>query len=88
MKNARMLVVIALMSAVGQVANAQQLSERDQLHIAVQEICPVSGQKLGAHGPPIKVRIGEARLSDGSRPLARWLISFHSANQTFDCRRI
>jgi len=59
MKFARMLVVTALLSAVGQVASAQQQSQRDQLHIAVQEICPVSGQKLGAHGPPLKVRIGE-----------------------------
>ncbi len=39
--------------------SAQDLSQRDQIHIAVQEICPVSGQTLGAHGPPIKVKIGE-----------------------------
>ena len=25
----------------------------------MQEICPVSGQKLGAHGPPIKVNVGK-----------------------------
>lgn len=59
MKFARMLVVAALVFACGQIANAQQLSQRDQLHIAVQQICPISGQKLGAHGPPIKVKIGE-----------------------------
>jgi hypothetical protein len=40
-------------------AAAQELSQRDQIHIAVQEICPVSGQKLGEHGAPIKVKIGE-----------------------------
>lgn len=59
MKYARMLVVTALLSAAASVANAQELSQRDQLHIAVQEICPVSGQKLGAHGPPIKVQVGQ-----------------------------
>lgn len=34
-------------------------AKRDQLHIAVQQICPVSGQKLGSMGPPIKVAVGE-----------------------------
>jgi hypothetical protein len=43
----------------GSVASAEEPSRRDQIHIAVQEICPVSGQKLGEHGPPIKVTIGE-----------------------------
>lgn len=48
------------------VASAQELPtqqreqlRRDQIHIAVQEICPVSGQKLGEHGAPIQVKIGE-----------------------------
>jgi hypothetical protein len=41
------------------MASAQELSQRDQIHIAVQEICPISGQKLGEHGAPIKVKIGE-----------------------------
>jgi hypothetical protein len=41
------------------IASAQEASQRDQIHIAVQEICPVSGQKLGEHGAPIKVKIGE-----------------------------
>jgi hypothetical protein len=62
MNFAKMLVVIALVSAVGQVANAQQLSQRDQLRIAVQDICPISGQKLGAHGAPIKVKVGEETI--------------------------
>lgn len=35
-----------------------QLSEHDQLHIAIQKICPVSGEKLGAMGSPIKVDAG------------------------------
>jgi hypothetical protein len=30
--------------------------------MAVQEICPVSGQRLGAHGDPIKVQIGQETM--------------------------
>ena len=33
--------------------------KRDKIHMAVQEICPVSGQELGAHGKPLKVKIGK-----------------------------
>ena len=43
-------------------ASAQELSQHDQIHIAVQEICPVSGQKLGDHGAPLKVKVGEEAL--------------------------
>ncbi|MEM7311988.1 MAG: hypothetical protein AAF497_02430 [Planctomycetota bacterium] len=32
--------------------------KRDQIQSAVQEICPVSGLKLGAHGKPFKAKIG------------------------------
>ena len=59
MRIARMLLVIALISGVGQVAGAGELTRRDRLRIAVQEICPVSGQKLGEHGPPVKVQLGQ-----------------------------
>lgn len=41
------------------MANCEEVSPRDQLRIAVQQICPVSGQKLGAHGTPLKVRVGK-----------------------------
>jgi len=44
------------------VASAQELSQHDQIHIAVQEVCPVSGQRLGDHGMPLKVKIGEEAL--------------------------
>ena len=33
--------------------------DSQQLLIAVQRICPVSGQPLGGHGPPVAARIGE-----------------------------
>lgn len=41
------------------VATAEEPSQRDQIQISVQQICPVSGQRLGEHGKPIKVKIGE-----------------------------
>lgn len=34
---------------------------REQLRIAVQEICPISGQKLGSMGDPVKVTVGESQ---------------------------
>ncbi len=66
MKNVKMLVVVALLVGIGQVASGQEAAQpdkeqiaRDQLRVAVQEMCPVSGNKLGAHGAPIKVQIGQ-----------------------------
>jgi len=35
------------------------LSEAEQLHIAVQKICPVSGQNLDAMGDPVQAKFGE-----------------------------
>lgn len=66
MKNARMLALMLLIVGGGYAAHADEQSEReqarrDQLHIAVQQICPVSGQKLGDHGPPVKVTVGEQK---------------------------
>ena len=68
MKNARMLMLVALVAGVGQIAPGQDQTEqdreqvrRDQVSIAVQQICPVSGQQLGEHGTPIKVTIGEQK---------------------------
>jgi hypothetical protein len=45
-------------SYVSFVKSKSQLTG-DQAHIAAQGICPVSGQKLGAMGDPIKVQVGE-----------------------------
>jgi hypothetical protein len=59
MKNARMLFVVALVIGCGQVAVGQELSQRDQLRVAVQKICPISGQQLGSMGTPIKVQVGK-----------------------------
>jgi hypothetical protein len=39
-----------------------ELAKRDQLRIAVQKICPVTGEKLGEHGTPIQGKVGEETL--------------------------
>jgi hypothetical protein len=69
MKIARMLFVVTLVASASQVVSGQDRSradqvqaQRDQLRIAVQEICPISGQKLGAHGAPMKVKVGQETL--------------------------
>lgn len=65
MKNVRMLFVVAVLVGISQVSSGQEEKPdkeqiaRDQLRVAVQEICPVSGNKLGEHGAPIKVQIGQ-----------------------------
>ena len=59
MKIARMLIVVALVVGSAHLVNGQELSRRYQLSLAVQEICPMTGQQLGDHGAPIKVQIGE-----------------------------
>ena len=51
--------LVAVATGLGSSVSAQELSQRDQIHIAVQQIFPVSGRKLGEHGAPIKVKIGE-----------------------------
>ncbi|MDA8562841.1 hypothetical protein N9L06_00150 [Mariniblastus sp.] len=40
-------------------AATSTLTQAEQLHIAVQKICPVSGQTLGSMGDPLKVQVGE-----------------------------
>jgi len=64
MKLMNMVVAISVLASASQfaVGQGQQLTEqqkRDQLRAAVQEICPVSGGKLGSMGEPIQVKVGE-----------------------------
>ena len=54
-----MLVVVAVIMGIGPAAKGDEPSQRDQLRIAVQGICPVTGEKLGEHGQPIKAKVGE-----------------------------
>ncbi len=58
------IAAVSLQAAVGQAPDqdpqrAAELQRREQLRIAVQAICPVSGGKLGSMGDPIKVTVGE-----------------------------
>ncbi len=39
-----------------------ELSKRDQVRVAIQNICPVTGEKLGEHGTPIQGKVGEETL--------------------------
>jgi len=66
MKTMNTIAAIALLMSTAQfsagqapVDRAQELQRRDQLRAAVQEICPVSGGKLGSMGEPIKVKVGK-----------------------------
>lgn len=57
------LVSVLVLGQLASAQSAEELAERqrqqDQLRIAVQEICPVMGEKLGSMGEPIKVQVGE-----------------------------
>jgi hypothetical protein len=68
-KKVTMLLVAALFVGICRAGAGQdapdadrKMMTRDELQIAVQEICPVSGQKLGAMGAPVKARIGEEQI--------------------------
>ena len=61
-----LMLTLILVAGIASPLFAQDLSsqqkeqlKRDKIHMAVQEICPVSGQKLGTHGTPLKVKIGK-----------------------------
>ena len=60
------LITLTLATAVllSQTAFAQasSLSKYDQLKVAVQKICPVTGKPLGSMGDPLKVKIGEEQI--------------------------
>lgn len=69
MRNAKAIALAAILAAVCQVAQAQSNGQRprdqirpEQLRIAVQEICPVSGRQLSSHGKPVEVVVGRERV--------------------------
>lgn len=41
---------------------AQANGDSDALQVAAQEICPVSGSKLGSMGEPVKVKVGKEHV--------------------------
>jgi hypothetical protein len=50
-----------IFTAEAQGEKEAKLSQRDQLRAAAQQICPVTGAKLGSHGTPIKVTVGKQK---------------------------
>ena len=63
MFSTRLRFVFAIVPCLGQfVAAESELSMHDQLKVAAQKICPVSGKALGSMGVPIKVRAGDIDL--------------------------
>ena len=58
------IVIVVFALIAGNSAWAQSLVERKQMSpnevfVAIQKLCPVSGQQLGQHGPPIKATVGK-----------------------------
>jgi len=57
------LMAVAMTAATGTAqTQPSSLTEADQLQIAIQKICPVSGEKLGSMGDPIKIKAGDQIL--------------------------
>ncbi|MAT50858.1 MAG: hypothetical protein CMK32_06720 [Porticoccaceae bacterium] len=60
---ALMLALSLGQSAFGQAEQKETDAEKhDRLKMNVQAICPISGNKLGEHGDPIKVKVGEEQV--------------------------
>lgn len=69
MKHMFFIIAIVGIIGAGQVASSKETSDkqrlqqkRDQLHAAIQGICPVTGKRLGSHGTPIKVKVGKQKI--------------------------
>jgi hypothetical protein len=69
MKKTRESAVLIAVSFIAGTIYAQVPSDqesdrakRDDLVAAIQTICPVTGEKLGKHGNPVKVRIGKEEV--------------------------
>ena len=64
------LIAVTMLVTLSQSSSADgdhahghsKLTKRDQLRVAAQKICPVSGQKLGSMGTPLKIKIGPEEL--------------------------
>jgi hypothetical protein len=59
MKKYAALAALAVLTGLGSFGWAAGIPESEQVRIGVQEICPVSGQRLGVHGQPFKAKIGQ-----------------------------
>ncbi len=59
------VLTVSLVPAAMAAEPASQKAKKPtsaQIRMAVQGICPVSGQKLGTHGVPIAVKIGKEQV--------------------------
>ena len=57
--SAAVIAVVCTALAVASEAEGEKKLSREELRVAVQKICPVSGGPLGDHGKPVKVKVGE-----------------------------
>lgn len=55
------LLAVVLCVSPFALAAGDVAADKQQVRIDVQQICPVSGNKLGEHGAPIKVSIGKQK---------------------------
>ena len=55
-------IATAVVLFTSTAAFAAGLSPSDKVQIAAQKICPISGLQLGAHGQPVKVKIGQEHI--------------------------
>ena len=56
------MLALLTISGAALAQGKSSLSAFDQIKIAVQQICPVSGKQLGSMGDPHKVKIGQEEL--------------------------
>lgn len=69
MKNLSIVLALAVTVTFGAALKAQNpavdagdQATIDHVRAAVQQICPMTGNKLGEHGAPIKVKIGKEEV--------------------------
>jgi hypothetical protein len=69
MKTVKMFCAIALTAGMVAITHGAEPSDDKQpqltsaqIHMAVQETCPVSGGKLGSHGDPVLAKIGKEKV--------------------------
>lgn len=54
-----LILTFSFIGLASDFVQSQQADSKDDLRIAVQKICPVSGSKLGSMGKPVKIKLGE-----------------------------
>ncbi len=54
-----LFIALAALASLPSFCIGEEPSKSDQIRSKVQGICPVSGQKLGSMGQPVKAKIGD-----------------------------